>query len=138
VLLQVRKAGFGTPMVFNCQMGAGRTTTGTVIGGLLQEHVATMLQSAGSSASIDLTTEQLQTELQGASPKSGEQQPQVDDTSVWRLVAHHVFVSGVSQPDISLLCRLPYSASCQPLAVLGFSQSNPLSSCARTVCWHFS
>lgn len=75
VLLQVRKAGFGTPMVFNCQMGAGRTTTGTVIGGLLQEHVATMLQSAGSSASIDLTTEQLQTELQGASPKSGEQQP---------------------------------------------------------------
>jgi hypothetical protein len=34
-LLQVRSAGYDSPMVFNCQMGAGRTTTGTVIGGLL-------------------------------------------------------------------------------------------------------
>jgi hypothetical protein len=33
--MQVRSAGYDSPMVFNCQMGAGRTTTGTVIGGLL-------------------------------------------------------------------------------------------------------
>jgi hypothetical protein len=36
--LQVRSAGYNSPMVFNCQMGAGRTTTGTVIGGLLAMH----------------------------------------------------------------------------------------------------
>lgn len=40
--LQVRTAGFDHPMVFNCQMGAGRTTTGTVIGGLLAMYGSTV------------------------------------------------------------------------------------------------
>eukprot|EP00775_Hariotina_reticulata_P011247 gene11247-11396_t len=38
VVQQVRAAGFDSPMVFSCQMGAGRTTTGTVIGGLLAAY----------------------------------------------------------------------------------------------------
>jgi hypothetical protein len=37
---QVRAAGLASPMIFNCQLGAGRTTTGTVIGGLISMYAA--------------------------------------------------------------------------------------------------
>lgn len=58
--LKVRTAGYGSPMVFNCQMGAGRTTTGTVIGGLLSMYgsgnpaavLPPAAQSGGGSLSI--------------------------------------------------------------------------------------
>jgi len=59
VPLQVRTAGYGSPMVFNCQMGAGRTTTGTVIGGLLSMYgsgnPAAVLPPAGQSGGGSLS-----------------------------------------------------------------------------------
>jgi Inositol hexakisphosphate len=51
-LQQVSKFGTDLPMVFNCQMGAGRTTTGTVIGGLIAMHG--MRAAAGSAAAAAL------------------------------------------------------------------------------------
>lgn len=59
LLLQVRTSDYDSPMVFNCQMGAGRTTTGCVIGGLLavygHGHPAALLPGAGPSAGGSIT-----------------------------------------------------------------------------------
>jgi hypothetical protein len=40
-------------MVFNCQMGAGRTTTGTVIGGLLAMYGSTIQLNGAAAAAED-------------------------------------------------------------------------------------
>jgi hypothetical protein len=40
-------------MVFNCQMGAGRTTTGTVIGGLLAMYGSTIQLPAAAAAAAE-------------------------------------------------------------------------------------
>eukprot|EP00878_Enallax_costatus_P006221 GHUV01006524.1.p1 GENE.GHUV01006524.1~~GHUV01006524.1.p1 ORF type:complete len:1656 (+),score=579.22 GHUV01006524.1:267-5234(+) len=50
IIRQAHEAGFDSPMVFNCQMGAGRTTTGTVIGGLLAMYGSTIPVGAANSA----------------------------------------------------------------------------------------
>jgi hypothetical protein len=55
MLLQVANVGYEHPMVFNCQMGAGRTTTGTVIGGLLAMYGST-IQLPGGAAAEDGST----------------------------------------------------------------------------------
>ncbi|KAF6255732.1 inositol hexakisphosphate-domain-containing protein [Scenedesmus sp. NREL 46B-D3] len=52
IMRQVASLGYQHPMVFNCQMGAGRTTTGTVIGGLLAMYGANV-QLPGSAAAAD-------------------------------------------------------------------------------------
>ncbi|KAI8474087.1 MAG: inositol hexakisphosphate-domain-containing protein [Monoraphidium minutum] len=49
ILEMARAAGFGSPMVFNCQLGAGRTTTGTVIGGLLDMYASAIGASPRNS-----------------------------------------------------------------------------------------
>lgn len=43
-------------MVFNCQMGAGRTTTGTVIGGLLAMYGSTIPLGANSTDQLAAIT----------------------------------------------------------------------------------
>lgn len=65
--------------MFNCQVGAGRTTTGMVVAGLLQLHAdaaaARQLLTAGSQSMADLDLGKLADELQGNSPKSGAYPP---------------------------------------------------------------
>lgn len=78
IMLQIRSSGLQAPIVFNCQLGAGRTTTGMVIGGLIQLYASATAAAAplslASSASLahDLQLTKIQEELQGGSPKSGE------------------------------------------------------------------
>jgi hypothetical protein len=50
---QVAGVGYEHPMVFNCQMGAGRTTTGTVIGGLLAMYGSTIQLNGAAAAAED-------------------------------------------------------------------------------------
>jgi hypothetical protein len=87
-------------MIFNCQLGAGRTTTGTVIGGLLDMYaaaiapgapfpvspavvssggagagvaVASLMRKASSSKALEeLPLAALAEAMQGGSPRSGE------------------------------------------------------------------
>jgi hypothetical protein len=63
-----------SPLVFNCQLGAGRTTTGTVIGGLLHTYADQQaLRKSSSATRLDeISLDALQDELQGGSPKSGK------------------------------------------------------------------
>eukprot|EP00879_Flechtneria_rotunda_P018628 GHRR01019549.1.p1 GENE.GHRR01019549.1~~GHRR01019549.1.p1 ORF type:complete len:942 (+),score=356.76 GHRR01019549.1:158-2983(+) len=101
ILQQVRATGFDRPLVFNCQMGAGRTTTGTVIGGLLAMYGSSPTPAAipvlgtpggadGSAAAVtpakqllayasttslsldDLSQDILREELAGDSPRHSE------------------------------------------------------------------
>lgn len=99
ILDKARAAGFGTPLVFNCQLGAGRTTTGTVIGGLLDMYasaasprasgvlpaavaekggagagvaVVSLMRKASSGKSLEeLPLAAIAEAMQGGSPRSG-------------------------------------------------------------------
>jgi hypothetical protein len=72
----VLEAGPSMPIVANCQLGAGRTTTAMVIAGMLR-----MLAQQGGDGSVgaaaaalvtaSVDAERLQQELAGNSPKSG-------------------------------------------------------------------
>ncbi|WIA11258.1 hypothetical protein OEZ85_011384 [Tetradesmus obliquus] len=53
IMRQVAHVGYDHPMVFNCQMGAGRTTTGTVIGALLAMYGCAMYGNPAAAAAED-------------------------------------------------------------------------------------
>ncbi|GBF92770.1 paladin [Raphidocelis subcapitata] len=50
ILDRARSHGMRCPMIFNCQLGAGRTTTGTVIAGLVDFYAAAAAAAGGADA----------------------------------------------------------------------------------------
>lgn len=79
-------AGLHTPVVFNCQVGSGRTTTGMVVACLLHLYNQPDLDRTGSALmsieQLDLLT--LQGELHGHSPRSEEEDHEEDHEEVRR------------------------------------------------------
>lgn len=70
---QIMSAKLGVPIVFNCQLGIGRSTTGMVIASLtvlhMQRQQGQMLQDCSSLNPADIDIEQLHAELTGHSPR---------------------------------------------------------------------
>lgn len=69
----VQRLGFTSPIIFNCQLGAGRTTTGMAIATLL--HIRADEETFEIAKSIrpdDLDIALIREELQGNSPRTSE------------------------------------------------------------------